>query len=235
MSRNVDETEWLTRATAPLRLARFIQRRTSKRKLQILCCTLCQLIEQHASEEFQNYLKAATAFAYGDITASEYHKTVRRSSSSLQLELILSDSPSATTSPANLAIQAAISENVVAGIVRSLEWVLLAGNADPDLPAHICDIFRELIGNPFRPWKIQPPWLTPGIRTAPDGSSLIISTASFELAGEIHRKGRFDLLPMLADELESGGLTDPSLIHHCRGEQPHLRGCWAVDLVLGRE
>ena len=41
-------------------------------------------------------------------------------------------------------------------------------------------------------------------------------------------------LAILADALVAGGCDDEILIQHCRSEGPHVRGCWAVDLLLGK-
>jgi hypothetical protein len=42
-------------------------------------------------------------------------------------------------------------------------------------------------------------------------------------------------LAVLADALEEAGCTDPDLLIHLRGPGPHVRGCWALDLLLGKE
>jgi hypothetical protein len=42
-----------------------------------------------------------------------------------------------------------------------------------------------------------------------------------------------DRLAVLADALEDAGCADPDLLAHLRGPGPHVRGCWALDLVLG--
>jgi hypothetical protein len=39
---------------------------------------------------------------------------------------------------------------------------------------------------------------------------------------------------LLADALEDAGCTDAELLGHLRSPGPHVRGCWAVDLVLGK-
>jgi hypothetical protein len=41
-------------------------------------------------------------------------------------------------------------------------------------------------------------------------------------------------LALLADALEDAGCTDGELLGHLRGPGPHVRGCWALDLVLGK-
>jgi hypothetical protein len=42
-------------------------------------------------------------------------------------------------------------------------------------------------------------------------------------------------LAVLADALEDAGCEDAQLPGHLRGAGPHVRGCWAVDLLLGKE
>jgi hypothetical protein len=42
-------------------------------------------------------------------------------------------------------------------------------------------------------------------------------------------------LAILADALLDAGCDNEALIQHCRGEGPHVRGCWAVDLILGKQ
>jgi hypothetical protein len=39
---------------------------------------------------------------------------------------------------------------------------------------------------------------------------------------------------VLADALEEAGCTDADILGHLRAAAPHARGCWAVDLLLGR-
>lgn len=42
------------------------------------------------------------------------------------------------------------------------------------------------------------------------------------------------LLAMLADALEQAGCTDVDILGYLRGPGPHVRGCWPVDLCLGK-
>ncbi len=41
-------------------------------------------------------------------------------------------------------------------------------------------------------------------------------------------------LPVLADALEDAGCADAELLGHLRGPGPHVRGCWAVDMIPGK-
>jgi hypothetical protein len=54
------------------------------------------------------------------------------------------------------------------------------------------------------------------------------------MAPQADEAGDFGGLPVLADALEEAGCTDADLLAHCRSGGGHLRGCWAVDLLLGR-
>jgi hypothetical protein len=45
----------------------------------------------------------------------------------------------------------------------------------------------------------------------------------------------FAAMPLLADALQDAGCTDDRVLDHCRGSGPHVKGCWVVDLVLGKE
>jgi hypothetical protein len=81
-------------------------------------------------------------------------------------------------------------------------------------------LVRDIFGNPFRPAAVSPRCL----------SEPVIS-----LARAIHTDRAFDRLPILADALEEAGCTDAEILNHCRGPGPHVRGCWVVDLVLGKE
>jgi hypothetical protein len=55
------------------------------------------------------------------------------------------------------------------------------------------------------------------------------------LAQAIYDEGAFDRLPVLADALEETGCTNADILGHCRGPGPHVRGCWVVDLLLGKK
>jgi hypothetical protein len=82
------------------------------------------------------------------------------------------------------------------------------------------DILRDVFGNPFRPPAIDPAWLRW------DQGTVV------KLARALYDEQAFDRLPVLADALEDAGCADAELLGHLRGPGPHVRGCWAVDLLL---
>jgi hypothetical protein len=79
---------------------------------------------------------------------------------------------------------------------------------------------RDIFGNPFRPVAFDPRWRT--------GDAV-------GLARAIYEDRAFERLPLLADALMDAGCADEQVLGHCRSEGPHVRGCWVVDLVLGKE
>jgi hypothetical protein len=97
----------------------------------------------------------------------------------------------------------------------------------PELQRDYCDLIRELFGNPFRPVRLDPVWQAP----------TIIALAQGAYDNHILPAGTLDTarLAVLADALEEAGCTDAELLGHLRGPGPHVRGCWVVDLLLGKE
>ena len=80
-------------------------------------------------------------------------------------------------------------------------------------------IMRDIFGNPFRPAAFDPAWRT--------------STA-VALASQMYESRDFGAMPILADALQDAGCDSEDVLGHCRGPGPHVRGCWVVDLVLGK-
>ncbi len=56
----------------------------------------------------------------------------------------------------------------------------------------------------------------------------------FAIANEAYTDRAFDRLPVLADALEAAGCEEPQLLAHCRDPSPHVRGCWALDIIMGK-
>jgi hypothetical protein len=54
------------------------------------------------------------------------------------------------------------------------------------------------------------------------------------LADSIYAERAFERMLLLADALEASGCTNADLIENCRSGREHARGCWVVDLLLGK-
>jgi hypothetical protein len=94
-----------------------------------------------------------------------------------------------------------------------------------------CQLLRDLFGDPFRPApEFRPDWLLWN-----GGAVRTLAEAAYE--ERQLPEGTLDpaRLPILADALEDAGCTDAELLGHLRGPGPHVRGCWALDRILGKE
>jgi hypothetical protein len=109
-------------------------------------------------------------------------------------------------------------------VAHASAWTAACAAAARDSPAmNAAALLRELFGNPFQPVTVDPAWLTW------DRGTVLC------LARTIAEHGDFAVLPVLADALEEAGCASAPLLNHCRGPFDHVRGCWAVDLLLGKE
>jgi hypothetical protein len=82
-------------------------------------------------------------------------------------------------------------------------------------------ILRDIFGNPFRPVDFNKKWRTSDVML---------------LAKGIYDERAFDRMPILADALQDAGCDSDDLLNHLRDPHAtHVRGCWALDLVLGKE
>jgi hypothetical protein len=89
---------------------------------------------------------------------------------------------------------------------------------DEIVAAHLPHL-RDIAGNPFRPVAFDPAWRTEAV---------------VGLARGMYESRDFAPMPVLADALEDAGCADPDVLAHCRTPGLHVRGCWVVDLVLGK-
>jgi hypothetical protein len=84
----------------------------------------------------------------------------------------------------------------------------------------IATVLRDVFGNPFRAATVDPSWLTADVLL---------------LARGIYTDRAFDRMPILADALQDAGCGNDTVLNHCRDvTRAHVRGCWVVDLVLGK-
>jgi hypothetical protein len=88
-------------------------------------------------------------------------------------------------------------------------------------------LLRCIFGNPFRSVNLAPAWLTPDV--------LSLARAVYEQHALVSVEANPTRLAILADALEEAGCTERSILDHLRGPGLHVRGCWVVDRLLGKE
>jgi hypothetical protein len=83
-------------------------------------------------------------------------------------------------------------------------------------------LLDDLFGDPFRP-------VTLDLSCLAGGGEMVR-----KVARAIYEERTFDHLPVLADALEEAGCTQGDILSHLCGPGFHARGCWGLDLALGR-
>jgi hypothetical protein len=96
---------------------------------------------------------------------------------------------------------------------------LLAFFCSPNANRRCPDLLRRVAGDLFHPATLDASWLTPTITA---------------FARQVYDSRDFSLMPFLADALQDAGSDSPGLLAHYRGEGAHVRGCWVIDLLLGK-
>jgi hypothetical protein len=86
----------------------------------------------------------------------------------------------------------------------------------------LCQLLDDFFGNLFHTVGISGVW-----RTWNDGTVK-------KLAESMYEDRAFADLPILADALEDAGCDNADILSHCRQPGEHVRGCWVVDLLLGK-
>lgn len=109
---------------------------------------------------------------------------------------------------------------------------------------------REIFGNPWKPYyfanRTKPAGTTPAngdakfvllpssIRDWNDGTVVRLAQAAYDERGPSGMLA-WDTMAILADALEEAGCHDKDILAHCRAPLHHCRGCWLIDLILGKE
>jgi hypothetical protein len=125
--------------------------------------------------------------------------------------------------------------NVVA--YAAARAIAKAANPRTDVEAYRCplrdaeraeqsDLLRCIFGNAFRPLGFDAHWQTP--------AGLALAQAAYYSRLLPSGTVEPDRLAILADALEDAGCDNAELLGHLRAPGPHVRGCWPVDLLLGR-
>jgi hypothetical protein len=222
------EAEWLASAD-PEAMLPFLDGKASDRKLRLFACACCRRVwhlltdaqSRHAIEVAERYadgragvkdLAGAKMLAAGAASRTDraawaaYWTTSPRAAGS-----VWNASTAAVEAAARAAARAADTD-------RDAAW-RSAHSASAREQAHL---LRDLFGALFRPAALDPAWL------AWHGGTVA------RIARTIYDERRFGDLPILADALEEAGCSSGAILGHCRGPGDHVRGCWVVDLVLGK-
>ncbi len=212
----MNERQWLA-CNDPGRMLREIGHLgVSYRKCRLFCCGYCRcFFWDHLPNGIRDAIEVAEAYA--DEAASKYRLRKAQKAFGSVEELTNAQWR------ANLVAQVAVSP-----VSPFASACLLLENRNT-LPWRggkkaVARLIREIFGYPFGPAIV----VADPVLTWNDGTIQ-------QLARAIYDRRSFDHLPVLADALEEAGCTNQSLLNHYRSGEEHVRGCWAVDAILGTE
>jgi hypothetical protein len=218
--RNVTKAEWLA-CEDPLQMLRSLRGRGSDRKLRLFACACCRLVQGMLTEHHLRAVAVAEQFADG--AGSGYELRQARKAARFAEGATIS-------APREAAGQAADftcvedAWNAAYGALHHAGKAQAGGESWPHSPpAGAARLARDLFAPPRQRARVRPEWLVWA-----DGLPV-------KLAEGAYADRAFDRLPVLADALEEAGCADPELLGHLRSPGPHVRGCWALDLILGKQ
>jgi hypothetical protein len=219
------EAEWLACAD-PVQMVGYLEGSASRRALLLLSCACCRRV-WHLLETatLRQAVDTCERFADGEIDEQEFRAAAFATHPLMNYrEEIMSGQWREDVMLAAYAINTAMVAVRGNSYSKAIEFYALAArSSSQEQRATLIDLIRDVFGNPFSP----SPSLPGPVLTWNDGTVR-------RIAEGIYEERAFDRLPILADALLDAGCDDEELLAHCRSEGPHVRGCWAVDLVLGK-
>jgi hypothetical protein len=214
------EGEWLT-CTDTRELLDFLDDKASERKAQLFSVACCRLIWDLIIDPVSRQaVEVLESYADGEVTVEKLEvarKACRQETNDCIREtlwrILHSDGPDWEEGAWKIRLAA------TRDTTDPVAWKAAHDAVDADQAALLHDIF----GNPFRSVVANPTWLT-----WHDGTVRKIAQA-------IYDERPFDRMPILADALEEAGCDNADILNHCRENGSHVRGCWVIDLLLGKQ
>jgi hypothetical protein len=240
------EQEWLA-CNDPQKMLEFIQGEATDRKLRLFCCACCRRIWPLLANDGKRAVEVAERYADGLVGKAElidpwplngppyvsseavnWAKSKAASAASDAARMAAADdkgSMSKQSFTREVAFYAAGAVAwTVAGAAKSAteagSWASAWNNAEACEYMEQALLLRDLFGNPYSPLILAPSWITADVIT---------------LAGHVYHDRSFHDMSELADALEDTACTNSEILNHCRREGPHTRGCWLLDLILGKK
>ena len=231
------EAEWLT-CTDPSLMLGFVKGNTSDRKLRLFACASCYFICHHLLDDNgRRALEVAEQYADGLTGEDERSLAVQQATRGVTVE-DMGDRWEARYHAWTAAGACSQIDAFDAAIWSHKQTVSSAvTEADPFLPddgplspvaaftkqatrSQLCNLLRDIFGNPLRRYELNSHWLTLKVT---------------DLATAVYDARAFERMRLLADTLIDAGCDNKDVLEHCRSPGIHARGCWVVDLLLGKK
>jgi hypothetical protein len=230
----VTEADWLD-CTDPQKMLDFLRDKASDRKLTLLVCACCRsVLHLLPDERAAQVVEEVEGFAEGHGTNTEATMWTQHVAWEVKRAYRSLPQQTALVETANALVEATYGRGSARLVIGRAATA--AGRHSGSRAGWVaecvkqCCLARCIVGNPFRPAS-----LTPAVLAWNDATVVRLAQAAYE---ERHMpEGTLDngRLAVLADALEEAGCADAEILGHLRGQGPHVRGCWVVDLLLGKE
>jgi hypothetical protein len=214
------EVEWLTNQNLSQLLPKHFE--ASGRKFRLMAVATCRCYWNNFTDwRCKQAVEIAERYAEGEVTDDELgiaraRIVLGRRLSYAALAYRVTEAVDYHAATESLSVVAAIELKSTRLNPRHHEhWF------ESDAPSPVlAPLLRDIFGNPFRPVAFDPAWR---------------SSTALAIATGIYDERAFDRLPILADAIQDTGCENEELLNHLRSDGPHVKGCWALDLVLGKE
>jgi hypothetical protein len=214
------EQEWLT-SNDPQTMLEFLRGKVSDRKLRLFdCASGRSYLHRMYSEHDRRILEVMERYNEHDRRILDVEE--RCADGDARIEDLIAAYEAAGNDPVD-ASDAAHFDPYLSAYYSNAHYVDRFGSIPEEVLLAQSALLRDLLGNPFRPVTINSAWLSWNDATVQ------------KVAQAIYDERAFDRMPILADALEEAGCTDADILNHCRRPGEHVRGCWVIDLVLGKE
>jgi hypothetical protein len=251
------ESEWMI-CRDPQPMLEYLRGKTTDRKMRLFACACCRRLWSHSpNEHVGRLIETAASLADGTATGAmlqaELHKPLSDEMDAqgcntgivtALLYLIPTDKYDCPTAANGAAwvlrntwrdyvrggVYLAIRDDPAADKTTIIALVRGEFGARPGIGQILeaawsgeghsqAQLLRDIVGNPFRRPAVSPSWRT-GHTTS--------------VAQDIYDNDAFFRLPVLAALLAEAGCDDAEILGHCTNHEPHARGCWVVDKLLGK-
>jgi hypothetical protein len=217
--------QWLKSAD-PRAMLEFLGKRASDRKLRLFACACCRRMWDFAKDErLHTLFSLVEGFADGAVKDRERAQRIGRAvlaatdadpQGCLASELCGVARKKLNRTDCEFGVYAA----------AAYGWAKRGNSARRFDTAKQAErkqqtrVVREVFGYPPRPVPFDPVWRTSDVMLLANGT---------------YTERAFDRMPILADALQDAGCDCDDLLTHLRDTRAtHVRGCWALDLVLGK-
>ena len=188
--------------------------KAGRRKLRLFACASCRQVWSLLQRSSRLALECAEDFADGRVDKDELKRAETASRSAMKTA---NSRAWQAARGVREATRASIRGAFNASFWLCGDWREREGHVAADFQRNL---LRCIFGNPFHPVTVDSAWRTSSV---------------LSLAQTIYDDRAFDRMPILGDALEEVGCANQEILGHCRGPGPHVRGCWVVDLLLGKE